>query len=120
MSPLHANLRLLRLPVLFEEDELSSEERRSILKFDNKSQTILIVETKQDGAQPMSFGMADWSDARRDLGRSNPKDSKTIDFRFKKSFNALMADGSTRSFTHKNRKDIEEPHWTGVDFDSIR
>lgn len=103
-----------------DDGQLDNTLPRSILKFENKAQTIMIVETKQNGTEPMSYGDIPWSDAKRDLSRPSHSDSRVLDFRFKKAFNALMADGSVSSFRHKNRRDVEEPHWTGEEYDRIR
>ena len=100
--------------------DLSDTEPRKVPSIENLTQTVIACETKQDGAEATSFPVADWSDADRDFSRTNPADSKVIDFRFKKAVNCLKADGTVESIRHKDRRDVEEPYWTGLGYKDIR
>jgi hypothetical protein len=79
-----------------------------------------VVETKQDGTSNLSYPQVTWSEAKRDFSRPTPSESKVIDFRFKKQVNCLMADGGARGYRQKDKNDIEEPNWTGENYDSLR
>ena len=85
-----------------EDDELTPLEPRHLATIENKPNTILVVETKQDGSDPQSYGQVTWREANRDFGRPKHTEANVIDFRFKKAMNALMADGSARGFRHKD------------------
>ena len=67
-----------------------------------------------------SYPDVTWRDAKIDFEAKNPSDSNKIAFRFKKAVNCLMADGSVRTISKKEKRDVEEPHWSGEDYESIR
>jgi len=103
-----------------EENELSPFAPRSSGRIEESSRTLMVVETQQSEEGRIAYGHVGWDDASRDLSRGDISDLKQLDYRFKKVLSALMADGSARSFRWKEKGDIEEPHWTGDDYDSIR
>lgn len=105
----------------FDEDRnLSEILPRNVATIENQPNTILVCETQQDGSEPYSYAQVTWSEAERDFTRPKVADAKVIDFRFKKAVNCLMADGSARNYRQKDGKDIEEPNWTGDDYESLK
>jgi len=94
-------------------------EARSTATIENQPNTILVVETKQAGSQPVSYPVVEWQDAQRDFALSSPTASNKLDFRFKHKINCLMADGTVTGF-RQQKNDLEEPNWTGEDYDNLR
>ena len=102
-----------------EDDELVPTLPRAVASIENKPNTILGLETKQDGTGPTSYSQVTWKEAMVDFDSKKASESKLVDFRFKKGVNCLMADYSGRSIRLKNGSDVEEPNWTGYDYESI-
>ena len=102
------------------DDNLSEVDPRNINRIENLARTILMVETQQDGERPIGVTEVDWSDAKQDFAKSSVEDTTTVEFRFKKAVNCLMADGSIQSIKLKNGDEVEEPNWTGLDYEDLR
>ena len=94
--------------------------QRSSATIENQPNTIMVVETKQEGSQTVSYPSVSWDEAQKDFANSKTSSADKVDFRFKKAVNCLMADGSARNYRHKDGDDLKRPHWTGEDYDSIR
>ena len=97
------------------DDNLSPDRGRHTSGIERLSETLLLVESQQEGSSPNCRGWISWDQASSDL--SGGEETATIvDFRYKKSVNALMGDNSVQSFTETTAPQLREWNWAGEDY----
>ncbi|HAA88362.1 MAG TPA: hypothetical protein DCE22_08890 [Verrucomicrobiales bacterium] len=97
------------------DDNLSPNRGRHTSGIERLSETLLLVESQQEGSSPNCRGWISWDQASSDL--SGGEETATIvDFRYKKSVNALMGDNSVQSFTETTAPQLREWNWAGEDY----
>ena len=97
------------------DDNLSPDRGRHTSGIERLSESLLLVESQQEGSSPNCRGWISWDQASSDL--SGGEETATIvDFRYKKSVNALMGDNSVQSFTETTAPQLREWNWAGEDY----
>jgi len=86
----------------------------------NPSETPLVVEGKQDPSKMEStFSTIKWSAAKADLAAGkSPANTGSLDFRHKDAMGVLFADGSARSVTFSQARQITQCLWQGENLNS--
>ncbi|MDA7605871.1 type II secretion system GspH family protein [Verrucomicrobiales bacterium] len=97
------------------DENLSPNRGRHTSGIDRLSETILLVESQQEGSSPNCRGWISWDQASTDLS-SGEETATIVDFRYRKSINALMGDNSVRSFNEEDASQLREWHWIGEDY----
>ena len=97
------------------DENLSPNRGRHTSGIERLSETILLVESQQEGSSPNCRGWISWDQASSDL-TSGEETATIVDFRYKKSVNALMADNSVQSFDETDAPQIREWNWVGEDY----
>ncbi len=97
------------------DENLSPNRGRHTSAIERRSETILVVESQQEGSSPNCRGWVSWDQASSDL-TSGEETATIADFRYKKSINALMADYSVKSFNETDATLIREWNWVGEDY----
>lgn len=97
------------------EDNLTPNRGRHTSGIERLSETLLLVESQQEGSSPNCRGWISWDQASSDL-TAGEETSTIVDFRYKRSLNALMGDNSVRSYNESDAAQIREWNWTGEDY----
>lgn len=98
-----------------QDDSPDPNRGRLISAYDETVNTILVVEGKQDGTAPYSNALIKWGDAKRDFN-GGPEGASKVDFRYQGKLNVLYGDYSVGKLNSKSTEDIEEWHWSGLDY----
>ena len=96
-------------------DNLSPDRGRHTSGIERLAETILLVESHQEGSTPKCRGWIAWDQASTDLA-SGEENSTIVDFRYRKAINALMADNSVQSYNEDQASLIREWNWIGEDY----
>jgi prepilin-type N-terminal cleavage/methylation domain-containing protein len=97
------------------DENLTPSKGRHTSGIERLSETILLIESQQVGSSPSCRGWVSWDQASADL--SGGEETATIvDFRYKRSINALMGDNSVKSINEVDAAKLRDWNWIGEDY----